>query len=141
MAEDIRQDFDVEGGRGRRGGRKKAPGLSLPPDHKFDYKDPQQLRHFITDRGKIVPRRISGLTAKQTAMVSTGGRISLRPDVFQSSRRCGPNSAHSRGPNKDFPCSVFHISEVGNSGLRNGNPERSSQAEEIGASGSRLSTG
>ena len=30
-----------------------------------DYKDPQQLRYFITDRGKIVPRRVSGLSARQ----------------------------------------------------------------------------
>ena len=83
MAEDIRQDFDVEGGRGRRGGRKKAPGFSLPPDHKFDYKDPQQLRNFITDRGKIVPRRISGLTAKQqrdlTRAIKRARNIALLP--------------------------------------------------------------
>ena len=84
MAEDIRQDFDVEGGRGRRGGgRKKAPGLSLPPDHKFDYKDPQQLRNFITDRGKIVPRRISGPTAKQqrdlTRAIKRARNIALLP--------------------------------------------------------------
>ena len=29
-----------------------------------DYKDPQGLRYFVTERGKIVPRRISGLCAK-----------------------------------------------------------------------------
>ena len=26
----------------------------------IDYKDPRTLRYFITERGKIVPRRISG---------------------------------------------------------------------------------
>lgn len=31
---------------------------------KVDYKDPNTLRYFITDRGKIVPRRVSGLCAK-----------------------------------------------------------------------------
>ena len=31
---------------------------------KIDYKDPQTLKYFITDRGKIVPRRISGNCAK-----------------------------------------------------------------------------
>jgi len=30
----------------------------------LDYKDPGTLRYFITDRGKIVPRRVSGLCAK-----------------------------------------------------------------------------
>jgi small subunit ribosomal protein S18 len=29
-----------------------------------DYKDPGMLRYFVTDRGKIVPRRISGVCAK-----------------------------------------------------------------------------
>ncbi len=31
---------------------------------KIDYKDPQSLRYFVTERGKIVPRRISGACAK-----------------------------------------------------------------------------
>ena len=34
-------------------------------------KDPQQLRYFLTDRGKISPRRISGLTAKQQRALTT----------------------------------------------------------------------
>ena len=83
MRDDIQQDFDVEGGGRRRGGRKKAPGLGLPPDHKIDYKDPQQLRHFITDRGKIVPRRITGLNAKQqrdlTRAIKRARNIALLP--------------------------------------------------------------
>ena len=49
----------------RRSGRKRPPTFAADPDYRFDYKDPQTLRHFITERGKIVPRRISGLTAKQ----------------------------------------------------------------------------
>ena len=83
MGDEIRQDFDLEAGGRRRGGRKRAPGLALPPDHKFDYKDPQQLRHFITDRGKIVPRRISGLSAKQqrdlTRAIKRARNIALLP--------------------------------------------------------------
>jgi small subunit ribosomal protein S18 len=34
-----------------------------------DYKDPQGLRYFVTERGKIVPRRISGLCAKHQRSV------------------------------------------------------------------------
>jgi small subunit ribosomal protein S18 len=30
----------------------------------IDYKDDRRLSRFITDRGKIVPRRISGTCAK-----------------------------------------------------------------------------
>jgi small subunit ribosomal protein S18 len=30
----------------------------------IDYKDPQSLKYFVSERGKIVPRRISGACAK-----------------------------------------------------------------------------
>jgi len=49
----------------RRNGKHISQRLGLPPEHRFDYKDPQTLKYFITDRGKIVPRRNSGLSAKQ----------------------------------------------------------------------------
>jgi small subunit ribosomal protein S18 len=48
-----------------RRGRKLAQRLNLGPDHRFDYKDPQTLKYFIGERGKIVPRRLSGLSARQ----------------------------------------------------------------------------
>ena len=31
----------------------------------IDYKDSKTLQRFLTDQGKIIPRRITGLTAKQ----------------------------------------------------------------------------
>ena len=38
---------------------------------KIDYKDPGLLKYFITDRGKLVPRRLTGNCAKhQRAIVS-----------------------------------------------------------------------
>lgn len=51
-------------------GLKRRRSKRLPPfmqdvNFSFDYKDPQKLRLFITERGKIVPRRITGLSAKQ----------------------------------------------------------------------------
>lgn len=53
-------------GRGaRRGPRRTAQRLGIGPDFEFDYKDPQTLSYFISDRGKIVPRRVSGLSARQ----------------------------------------------------------------------------
>lgn len=36
-----------------------------------DYKDIRLLRKFMTDRGKITPRRITGATAKQQRMVAS----------------------------------------------------------------------
>jgi small subunit ribosomal protein S18 len=35
-----------------------------------DYKDPARLKRFLTERGKILPRRITGLSAKQQRRVA-----------------------------------------------------------------------
>ena len=34
------------------------------PNLVIDYKDPRLLRDYMTERGKIIPRRISGVSAK-----------------------------------------------------------------------------
>ncbi len=36
-----------------------------------DYKDVAVIRRFITERGKIVPRRLSGVTAKNQRKLAT----------------------------------------------------------------------
>lgn len=41
----------------------------LDPNTIIDYKKPDILKRFITDRGKIIPRRISGANAKQQRMI------------------------------------------------------------------------
>ena len=38
---------------------------TLDPSLVIDYRNPDLLRRFITDRGKIIPRRISGASARQ----------------------------------------------------------------------------
>ncbi len=56
---------DIRRLRRRRGfGRRKICRFCADKSLVIDYKDPQVLKHFITDRGKIVPRRISGNCAK-----------------------------------------------------------------------------
>jgi small subunit ribosomal protein S18 len=37
----------------------------------IDYKDEELLRRFVTERGKIAPRRNTGTTAKYQRMLST----------------------------------------------------------------------
>ena len=37
----------------------------IKPGDPIDYKDVDLLKKFITDRGKILPRRLTGLTSKQ----------------------------------------------------------------------------
>jgi small subunit ribosomal protein S18 len=67
----------------RRAGRKRAPSFTSDPAFEFDYKDPQTLKHFITERGKIVPRRISGLNATQqrqlTRAIKLARKVALLP--------------------------------------------------------------
>lgn len=71
------------GGGGGGMGKKRMPTFTADPDFVFDYKDPGTLRHFVTERGKIVPRRISGLTAKQqrqlTNAIKHARKIALLP--------------------------------------------------------------
>jgi small subunit ribosomal protein S18 len=52
--------------RGDREGRtRKRFGTEGNKELVIDYKNPQMLKNFLTDRGKVVPARISGLTARQ----------------------------------------------------------------------------
>jgi small subunit ribosomal protein S18 len=37
----------------------------IKPGDPIDYKDTDLLKKFITERGKLLPRRMTGLTAKQ----------------------------------------------------------------------------
>ena len=37
---------------------------------KVDYKDPETLRRFITERGRILPRRITGSCAKHQRTIA-----------------------------------------------------------------------
>ena len=54
----------------RRGTRKRVCKYCADKVATVDYKDPQALKQFITDRGKVVPRRISGNCAKHQRKVS-----------------------------------------------------------------------
>jgi len=66
---DIREgrDGDDRMGRGGRGGKpffKKKVCRFCVQKLKADYKDADTLRRFITERGKILPKRITGTCAK-----------------------------------------------------------------------------
>ncbi len=43
---------------------------TLDPTIAIDYKKPDTLKRFITDRGKIIPRRISGATSTQQRLIT-----------------------------------------------------------------------
>jgi small subunit ribosomal protein S18 len=57
---------------GRRGfGRRKVCRFCADKNLKVDYKDQGQMKYFLTERGKIIPRRISGNCAKHQREVAT----------------------------------------------------------------------
>lgn len=56
-----RPERDVR--RGGRKGRKKVCGFCVDRAEFIDYKDVAKLRRFISERGKILPRRVTGTCA------------------------------------------------------------------------------
>lgn len=54
----------------RRRGKGKISYLTINKIYVVDYKDVALLRRFLTERGKMLPRRQTGNTAKQQRMVS-----------------------------------------------------------------------
>jgi ribosomal protein S18 len=55
--------------RGRRP-RRKVCSFCVDKVEHIDYKDVAKLRRFVTERGKILPRRISGNCAKHQRQVT-----------------------------------------------------------------------
>lgn len=78
----------------KKGGEKTGSGKIRKPKKKvcnfcidkvecIDYKDVNKLRRYITERGKIIPRRISGNCAKHqrqlTVAIKRARNIALLP--------------------------------------------------------------
>ena len=63
--------------------RRKVCRFCAEKNLTIDYKEPRTLRYFITERGKIVPRRISGNCAKHqreiTEAIKRARNIALLP--------------------------------------------------------------
>ena len=54
----------------RRFGRRKVCKFCTDKVGLIDYKDVRRLRNFISERGKIIPRRISGSCARHERQLS-----------------------------------------------------------------------
>lgn len=54
----------------------------------IDYKDSKKLQKFVTDQGKIIPRRITGLSAKQhrelVRAIKRARQIAIMPFVSEA---------------------------------------------------------
>ncbi len=74
---------DLERGGGRGFGRRKVCRYCADKNLRVDYKNAADLKYFITERGKIVPRRISGNCARHQRQVATaikrGRQVALLP--------------------------------------------------------------
>ncbi len=51
--------------------RRKVCRFCADSSIEIDYKDSKNLRSFITERGKIIPRRITGTCAKHQRTLAT----------------------------------------------------------------------
>ena len=51
--------------------RRKVCKFCADSTLEIDYKDVKTLRQFITERGKIIPRRITGTCAKHQRVLAT----------------------------------------------------------------------
>ena len=63
--------------------RKKACGFCIDKISNIDYKDANRLKKFVTERGKVLPRRISGNCARHqrvlTIAIKRARNIALLP--------------------------------------------------------------
>jgi small subunit ribosomal protein S18 len=65
--------------------RKKVCAFCVDKVESIDYKDTQKLRKYVTERGKILPRRVSGNCAKHqrqvTISIKRARNIALMPYI------------------------------------------------------------
>jgi small subunit ribosomal protein S18 len=83
----------------RRPAKKKAP--PVPEGSYIDYKDLLLLRKFMSDRGKIRSRRVSGLSTQMqrdiAIAIKTARELALLPYATRTVAERGPR----RGPRRD----------------------------------------
>ncbi len=67
----------------RRRGRRKVCSFCVDKIDQVDYKEVGRLRRYITERGKILPRRISGNCARHqrqmTSAIKRSRQMALMP--------------------------------------------------------------
>ncbi len=78
---------------GRFGGRRKVCAFCVEKVKEIDYKEPQRLRRYLSDRGKIEPRRKTGTCAKHqrrlTLALKRARHLALLPFTAEHVRVTG----------------------------------------------------
>ncbi|HIX65323.1 MAG TPA: 30S ribosomal protein S18 [Candidatus Anaerotruncus excrementipullorum] len=77
-----KSDRDNRGPRGRKG-RKKVCSFCVDRQGEIDYKDVPRLRRYLSERAKIVPRRVTGTCARHqrqlTVAIKRARHLALLP--------------------------------------------------------------
>ncbi len=66
-----KNDREFKGGRPVRRSRKKVCSFCMEKAETIDYKDTAKLKKYISERGKIVPRRVTGTCAEHQRQLTT----------------------------------------------------------------------
>lgn len=70
MTEEKREERRPFRGNRTRRSRRRVCRFCVDKAEYIDYKDTAKLRNYITERGKILPRRVSGNCAKHQRMLT-----------------------------------------------------------------------
>ena len=90
--------------------RKKVCAFCADANKVLDYKDVATLKHYVSERGKILPRRITGNCAKHqralTVAVKRARHVALLPRLFCAG---SDERRHGKFPvvlarTENFPC-------------------------------------
>lgn len=84
MFDNVKSDSPMK----RRGGRRrKKVCVFCGKDNVIDYKDTAKLKKYVSERGKILPRRITGTCAKHqralTVAIKRARHVALMPYVAE----------------------------------------------------------
>ena len=88
--------------KGRGGGRRKSCGFCKDKVDQVDYKDVNTLKKYVSDRGKIRSRRITGACRRHQNQIATAVKrareVALLPYVGdQREETDGPRGRRDRG--------------------------------------------
>lgn len=116
------KDAMGEGQRFKSKRRRKVSYLTINKIDTVDYKEVNILRRFLNDRGKILPSRQSGNTAKQQRMIASAIRkareMALLPFVVtemgSDRREYGPRRErnYDRGPRREEQAQAAPVAEA-----------------------------
>lgn len=109
-----RSNSGTQGGSSRRGGPKRErPGSGRRKSCPYckdkieqaDYKDVETLKRFVSDRGKIRSRRITGACRRHQSQIARAVKrareIALLPYAAEAQREDGPRGGRGRDRDRD----------------------------------------